>query len=36
VYAELEMRKPGEPAVIREVDDKTEYAQIVIPTAAKV
>jgi hypothetical protein len=36
VYAELEMRKPGGPAVIRETDEKTEYAEIVIPTAAKV
>jgi len=38
VYAELEMRKPGDAPVIREPEEKTEYAQIVIPpsTAAKV
>ncbi|XP_059482979.1 fasciclin-3-like isoform X2 [Neocloeon triangulifer] len=38
VYAELEMKKPGEPPVIKESDEKTEYAEIIhgSPNAAKV
>ncbi|CAB3363204.1 Hypothetical predicted protein [Cloeon dipterum] len=38
VYAELELRKPGDTPVIRDDGEKTEYAQIVIPAqnAAKV